>query len=99
MVLRQFVTIEWVWLILPAIILVASTIFLCIAIITSEVHHVGLWKSSPLTLFYHATCIAQDSPHSKSYTQSLNTEDAMREAASNLRARIVKRKDGHIEVG
>ena len=98
MVLQQSVTIKWVWLTLPAIVLVGSVICLCIAITTSRVHGTGLWKSSPLTLFYHATLVARDETRSKGDTLSLGTEDEMQKAASTPRAGIVKGTDAHIEV-
>lgn len=59
----------------------------------------GLWQSSPLTLFFHAQRVYQGSQENLvSNAASLNNADAMQKAASLLMARIQLHARGIIEI-
>jgi hypothetical protein len=92
---EQVVHVQWRWLALPIIVLQLAAAFLCIVIWTSAAHGVGAWKDSPLTLFFHVAAGDRDANDG---TLSLDTADAMRKAASTLKARIAKSDKGTIKI-
>lgn len=48
-----FVSVQWPWLILPALLVIIGTIFLTVTIVASKKGNTPLWKSSVLALLYH----------------------------------------------
>ncbi|PGH07831.1 hypothetical protein GX51_01541 [Blastomyces parvus] len=50
---RPFVEVRWAWVILPAIVVFTTILFLCLAMLWSKRHNVPVWKSSYLALLYH----------------------------------------------
>ena len=58
LVQTQFVTVRWVWITLPGVTLVLAIVFLAQVIVMTSNNPVGMWKSSPLALFFH-TGLAQ----------------------------------------
>lgn len=92
---QQVVHVQWAWLALPIIVLSLAAIFLGIVILTSAAYEVGAWKDSPLTLFFH---VASGEVDRGDRMSSLDTADAMQEAASTLKVRIGKRNRMTIEV-
>lgn len=96
---KQFVVVQWVWLTLPIILLVLAILFLIAAFIETRRSHVGLWQSSPLTLFFHAQLQPRGEMEQFEWNvESLNTEGAMEKAAESLRAKIPKNARATIEV-
>jgi hypothetical protein len=52
-VTEVFVEVQWLWLILPIILVVSGTIFIAIVIIQNKKNGTSLWKSSVLAFLYH----------------------------------------------
>ncbi|KAJ5750761.1 hypothetical protein N7533_007789 [Penicillium manginii] len=52
-VTEVFVEVQWLWLILPTILVLSGTIFIAIVIIQNKKNGTSLWKSSVLAFFYH----------------------------------------------
>ncbi|KGO35945.1 hypothetical protein PEX2_088030 [Penicillium expansum] len=52
-VTEVFVEVQWLWLILPIILVVSGTIFIVIVIIENRKNGTNLWKSSVLAFCYH----------------------------------------------
>ncbi|KAL4884607.1 hypothetical protein BJY04DRAFT_181612 [Aspergillus karnatakaensis] len=50
---RAFVKVQWLWLILPALLVLGGNIFFALTVFTSRKEKVLPWKSSSLALFYH----------------------------------------------
>jgi hypothetical protein len=92
---QQVVHVQWKWLAFPILVLLSAATFLYIVIITSRGHGVGVWKNSPLTLFFQVTSGDRGYPDD---TTSHDTADAMQKAASMLRARLVKSDRFSIEI-
>jgi hypothetical protein len=94
---KQFVTVRWAWLTLPAVLLILAILFLLAVFLETQRSCVGLWQSSPLTLFFHGQL--SDRPQSIDWKAgSLNTANAMQDSAADLCARIPKDSPGTIEV-
>jgi hypothetical protein len=51
--IEVFVEVQWLWLILPIILVVSGTIFIVIVIVENTKNGTSLWKSSVLAFFYH----------------------------------------------
>ncbi|CAG8201257.1 unnamed protein product [Penicillium salamii] len=51
--IEVFVEVQWLWLILPMILVVSGTIFIAIVIFENRQSGTSLWKSSVLAFFYH----------------------------------------------
>lgn len=92
---KTFVNVEWAWLAFPIVLLILSILFLVVASLKTRIKRVGLWNLSPLTLFFHGQ-LSSECPELD--VDSLNTADAMMNAATDLRARIIKDSRGAIEV-
>jgi hypothetical protein len=84
---RQFVTVRWAWLALPVILLVLAIIVFVAAIVETHSSRVGLWLSSPLTLFFHGRRTDR-SADDHWETESLMTAEKMQNAAKDMRARF-----------
>jgi hypothetical protein len=52
-VTQAFVRVRWLWMILPAILVVAGTIFFTMTILATQKNHIPLWKSSALASYFH----------------------------------------------
>jgi hypothetical protein len=52
-VTEVFVEVQWLWLILPIILVVSGTMFIAIVIIQNKTNGTTLWKSSVLAFLYH----------------------------------------------
>lgn len=82
---KQFITVEWAWLTLPIVLLVSATFLLLAVFSKTKNNRVGLWQSSPLTLFFHG----QQSGEIKAFgPNELDTADKMLNAAAGLQQRI-----------
>jgi hypothetical protein len=97
LVQKQFVIVEWAWLTLPIVLLILATFLLLTAFVQTRITRVGLWQSSPLTLFFHGRPRGEFKPPG-SDDGSLNSADGMQKAAAGLRARIIKGNRGAIEI-
>ncbi|KAI0594725.1 hypothetical protein F4775DRAFT_572768 [Biscogniauxia sp. FL1348] len=97
---EQIVAVRWAWLVLPIVLLALSVLFLAAAFVeTRRARVVGLWQSSPLTLFFHARLPKGLAAwHDDASATALDSEDAMQRAASRLTARIPGNTCGTIEV-
>lgn len=87
---QQNVVVRWEWLIMPLVLLALAAVFLFIAYMDTRRKHVGLWQSSPLTLFFHAQPVDEEGGRKTAAWDvgPLDTADAMQKAASLLTARI-----------
>jgi hypothetical protein len=94
---KQFVIVEWAWLTLPIVLLILATFLLLAAFVQTRLTRVGLWQSSPLTLFFHGRPRGECKPPG-SDEGALNSADGMQKAAGDLRARITKGNCGAIEI-
>ncbi|CAM1506581.1 Fc.00g062220.m01.CDS01 [Cosmosporella sp. VM-42] len=84
---EQLVVARWSWLALPVLLLVLAALSLQIAYVETRRSHVGLWLSSPLTLFFQGRLV----PEMQSLNwqvRSLDSAKAMSNAAEGLVARI-----------
>ncbi|ROW05791.1 hypothetical protein VMCG_05221 [Cytospora schulzeri] len=96
---QQTVVVRWTWLILPIVLLVLAALSLLAAVLETRRKRVGLWGSSPLTLFFHARPTHHGAHENLvSDAASLNTADAMQKAASFLTARIPRHDRRNIEI-
>jgi hypothetical protein len=84
---RQFVTVRWAWLALPIILLVLAIVVFVAAIVETHSSRVGLWLSSPLTLFFHGRRTDQSTDYHWE-TESMMTAEKMQRAAKDMRARF-----------
>jgi len=53
-VMQTVVRVRWEWLLLPAILLVVSIIFVLWTVLISHRYHIPLWKSSLLAVLFHS---------------------------------------------
>jgi hypothetical protein len=97
LVQKQFVIVEWAWLALPIVLLILTTFLLLAAFLQTRITRVGLWQSSPLTLFFHGQP-RDDFKLLGRNEGALNTADGMQKAAAGLRARVTKGNRGAIEI-
>jgi hypothetical protein len=93
-----FVRVGWVWLALPIAMLGFSVFFIATTMLRTWDGPVGLWKESPLALFFHAAvgdsfCQVQDELRSDR-KDMLDTVDCIETAATQLEARVVKDSGG-----
>ncbi|TVY21498.1 hypothetical protein LARI1_G002287 [Lachnellula arida] len=94
---KQFVTVRWAWLTLPALLLVLACGFLLAAFLKTRKSRVGLWQSSPLVFLFHAR-LADEAQIGEWKARELNTADQMQSAAEKLSMKITNSNDGPIEV-
>lgn len=94
----QFVTIRWGWLALPCVTIVLTIIFLTIVILRTWYASVGIWKSSPLALFFQAG-LGKGLPAATLIPREvLATADGMQEAAAGINAQAISGALGGIEI-
>ena len=85
---QQIVTVEWAWLALPTVLLILSIIlFTATCLKSSRTDGVGLWASSPLTLFFQGQ-LSRDLTGLGCEKRGLNTAGKMEDAAAGLWAQI-----------
>ena len=93
-----FVEVQWVWLILPIILVVSGTIFVTMVIVGNRRSGAGLWKSSVLAFFYHGL---HDIDRDDSMTTSLMEKKAeglvvrLQEPGDNQNL-VLRRKKGSV---
>ena len=80
------ITVQWVWLSLPATLLLFAIIFLTLTIWKTGTRQVYLWKSSPLALLFHGI-----ENHIKDDHGPLDKVRDMKTAASSINVRIDRR--------
>lgn len=86
-----FVDVRWQFLILPAMVLVLTAVFLVITIVKSRPKGIGLWKSNPLTLLWHAD---HQSPGSEFGVHGRTaTSNELESAATRMQVDIVMKED------
>lgn len=96
---QQLVIVRWAWLALPTVLLLLSTLFLVAAFLETHRSGVGLWLSSPLTLFFHARISHEERQALVDVGfESLNSVESMQKVSQRLRAKIPKGSAGNIEV-
>ncbi|KAJ3545639.1 hypothetical protein NM208_g2414 [Fusarium decemcellulare] len=88
LVQQQYVIVRWNWLILPVSIHILTVLFLTLASVETRRGKVGIWHTSPLTLFFHAQLSNDARSLLDSTTSPLDTAEAMHDAAADLRIRI-----------
>lgn len=90
----QYVIVRWWWLALPLLTLVASTLFLILVIAQTAHFHVGIWKTSPLTLYFQSTMISDQGGAVRSAGPCATATD-MKHIASRYTARVANHwRDG-----
>ena len=96
---QQIVTVEWAWLALPTALLILSIIlFTATCLKSNRTDGVGLWASSPLTLFFQGQ-LSRDLTSLRCSKRELNTAEKMEDAAAGLWAQITTTSlDGTIGV-
>lgn len=88
---KQFVTVRWAWLALPAVLL-GLTLFLFVATcLQTKNSGVGVWTSSPLTLLFHGRVL---SGLGDLRLDELNTAEEMDKMAENIRVKVIKKFQG-----
>lgn len=93
---KQFVTVRWAWLALPAVLL-WLTLFLFVATgLKTKNSGVGVWTSSPLTLLFHGRIL---SDLEGVQLTKLNTAEEMEKVAENIRVKITDNFEGTTEQG
>ncbi|KAF4968442.1 hypothetical protein FSARC_4136 [Fusarium sarcochroum] len=97
LVQQQYVIVRWNWLILPASILILTILFVTLAGIETRKGKVGIWHTSPLTLFFHAQPDSDMKSLLDSITAPLDTADAMQDAAAKLLIKIGADKPVNLE--
>lgn len=96
---QQTVVVRWNWLIMPVVLLVLAAVFFLVAYMNTRRRRMGLWLSSPLTLFFHAQPVDQSGRKTVVPKVShLDTADAMRRAASRLTAKVSLQHRDTLEV-
>ncbi|ODM19713.1 hypothetical protein SI65_04699 [Aspergillus cristatus] len=72
---RSFVSVEWEWITLPAIILLASMALFISTVVKNKKHGLNLWKSAILPVLYHGLDddILRDGPEYASVSQMERT--------------------------
>jgi hypothetical protein len=92
---KQFVVVQWTWLVLPALLLISANCLFVATCLKTKNSRIGLWQSSPLTLFFHGKLRGnlQDFEPSE-----LNTAGKMGKAAAGFHAQVMKDSHGTIEV-
>jgi hypothetical protein len=92
-----FVSVRWLWIILPGVLLVTGAFFLVVNILTSKKSHAPLWKSSALAPFYHGfqeDDEDDDELLAASAMEIKSEGDAVRLQRSENNGRLVLRKQG-----
>jgi hypothetical protein len=79
---ETFVHIKWVWLVLPATVIVSSLLFLALAMFETRRQQIQLWKHSSLALLFHGL----DGPVED--VAMLNDMDQMEKKAKKMRVRL-----------
>jgi hypothetical protein len=92
---KQFVTVEWAWLTLPAILLILTLLFFIGMCLKTRAAHVGLWASSPLALFFHGK-VSEEMNTLR--LNELDTAERMKAGAASIWAQINDNVHGGIEV-
>ncbi|KAF2094343.1 hypothetical protein NA57DRAFT_60390 [Rhizodiscina lignyota] len=95
---KQFVIVIWAWLTLPAVTFLTAILFFCITITRTRIHMVGVWKSSPLTLFFHTGFNNGSSISDEVPSEALHTSDGMYTAAGAISMRAVRASSVKFEV-
>ena len=83
-----FVTVIWPWIILPAVLVIASIIFLMLAIYESKRKGAQVWRTSELALLFYGRKVWQDELH------AFHRVSDMEHAASEIQVQMVKTSDG-----
>jgi hypothetical protein len=60
--LQVFIEVTWYWIILPAIVVLASTVFVLATVAQNGVRQCPVWKSSVLAVVYHGLLDTGDEP-------------------------------------
>ena len=79
---RTYVSVSWLWLVLPVTLVVLSCGLLLTAIISSNKHRAILWKNSSLATLFHAFTSSEDGTGHLLYTKQMET------AAENIQIRL-----------
>jgi len=96
---EQFVSVRWVWLAMPLALILFVTIFLVATIVKTSRSRIGVWKSSPLALLFHANFDGCNENEPIGARVSVNTADAMQEASAGMNARLLGNgDDGEITI-
>lgn len=85
---QQYVSVRYRWLLLPLIMLFLATVLLAITITITIRTGVGVWKSSPLALFFHARGLEELPPSGSHKRSDMRTVKGMQEAASKFNVRV-----------
>ncbi|KAJ5094581.1 hypothetical protein N7456_010442 [Penicillium angulare] len=78
-VTKVFVTVRWLWMILPTILVVFGSIFLVMTIVLSKRSQLPLWKSSALASYYHGLERNVEDDHAEYLTAAIMEKKAGRE--------------------
>ena len=85
-----YVTVIWPWIILPAFLVIASIVYLMLAMYESKRKRVRVWRTSELALLFHGRKVWDDydelhAPHRVS---------ELEHAAKEIRVQMVEKSDG-----
>ena len=83
-----YVTVIWPWIILPAVLVIASIIFLMLAMYESKRKGARVWRTSELALLFHGRKVWDDELH------PLHRVSDMEHAASGMQVKMVKTSNG-----
>lgn len=83
-----YVHVVWPWIILPAFLVIAGTVFLMLVMLETKRRRACIWKTSELSLLFHGL---------KDLDQELHALDRLSEmehAASKIRVKMARTSDG-----
>lgn len=84
-----YVTVIWPWIALPAFLVIASIIFLMLAMYESKRNGARVWRTSELALLFHGRKVWDEEG-----LQALRRVSDMERAASEIQVQMVKKSDG-----
>lgn len=93
----QFVHIRWPWLALPAALLLLTTVFTFMTIMQSRrAASIGLWKTSPLALPFHADFDEETVAHLHAQEDAglLSSADGLEDISTKMEAQLMRGKTG-----
>ncbi|KAL1966045.1 hypothetical protein VTN77DRAFT_4985 [Rasamsonia byssochlamydoides] len=96
---EQIVVVNWAWLALPLAVIVAAAVFIRATIIRTSRASIGVWKNSPLALFFHGGPSSASADWQIKRAGPVDTADAIKEAAANIKLKIVGTgSDGVVQI-
>ena len=85
-----YVTVIWPWIILPAFLVIASIVYLMLAMYESKRKRVRVWRTSELALLFHGRKVWDDYDE----LHALHRVSELEHAAKEIRVQMVEKSDG-----